>query len=383
MNRRKISGMIILSQTFYHSAYCLMIYFASVFLLDRGFSNGRIGTVMGLAFALSIPVQQAVPMIIARYNIRMCRLLGGLYILISGASFLLYLLPLNDPAAAAMMIGIFCLQIGLAASVDSLYRGYELQGISLSFGLFRGIGSGMFALASLVMGMMLKIVPPATLPLFYGVITLLLCICLFKMDAPNAIPPRKEASARTHLITRDRWFILFLAGVVCICITSSFIDNFLLQIMLNVGGSSSSMSIALFIVSIIEMPAMMLYPMARKKLDVTALLILSGWFWTIKNLLICISNAPMGVYLSMIFQLASYAVYTIAVVDYLNTHFHKADFLQGQACVLTAKTVGSLAATLIGGHMIDIIGMDISLWIMVVLTVLGALCFTVSVRKHA
>lgn len=115
----------------------------------------------------------------------------------------------------------------------------------------------------------------------------------------------------------------------------------------------------------------------------TALLILSGWFWTIKNLLICISGSPMGIYLSMIFQLASYAVYTIAVVDYLNTHFHKADFLQGQACALTAKTIGSLAATLAGGHMIDIIGMDISLWIMVALTAIGALCFTVSVRRHA
>lgn len=163
MNRRKISGMIILSQTFYHSTYCLMIYFASVFLLDRGFSNGQIGAVMGLAFALSIPVQQAMPLIIARYNLRMCRLLGGLYILVSASSFLLYLLPLKNLATAAMMIGIFCVQIGLAASVDSLYRGYELQGLSLSFGLFRGIGSGMFALASLIMGMMLKIVPPASL----------------------------------------------------------------------------------------------------------------------------------------------------------------------------------------------------------------------------
>lgn len=33
LNRRKISGMIILSQAFYHSTYCLMIYFASVFLI--------------------------------------------------------------------------------------------------------------------------------------------------------------------------------------------------------------------------------------------------------------------------------------------------------------------------------------------------------------
>ena len=41
-----------LIQALYWAVYCLMVGFASAFLLDRGFSTGQIGTTLGLSYLL-------------------------------------------------------------------------------------------------------------------------------------------------------------------------------------------------------------------------------------------------------------------------------------------------------------------------------------------
>ena len=49
-----------LIQGLYWAIFCLMVGFASVFLLDRGFTNGQIGLILGLSYLLSAVLQPVV-----------------------------------------------------------------------------------------------------------------------------------------------------------------------------------------------------------------------------------------------------------------------------------------------------------------------------------
>ena len=50
---RRATPRYALIQGLYWAIYCLMVSFASAFLLDKGFTNGQIGLVLGLSYLFS------------------------------------------------------------------------------------------------------------------------------------------------------------------------------------------------------------------------------------------------------------------------------------------------------------------------------------------
>ena len=70
-----------LIQGLYWAIFCLMVGFASVFLLDRGFTNSQIGLILGVSYLLSAILQPVVGSVFSRRGLRLnngiaCRLAG-------------------------------------------------------------------------------------------------------------------------------------------------------------------------------------------------------------------------------------------------------------------------------------------------------------------
>ena len=159
--------------------------------------------------------------------------------------------------------------------------------------------------------------------------------------------------------------------------------SFMLQIMQDLGGNSAEYGMATSIAAVLEFPAMLLYSRVSKRFGENRLLILSGWAWFAKNALILLARSPEAIYAAQLLQFFSYAFFIPGVVRYISKILPEDAFLKGQSLQGSAYTAGSVIATLLGGVLLDAVGVRSTLVIAQTFSLLGAALLTVSVRLAA
>lgn len=358
-------------QALYWSTFCTMFNYASPYLADKGLSSSLIGLVLGSSYALSALVQALFPALVARLKLQLTRVMGLIFTLIAllavalffrGESFLIYLLP----------ILIFTLHSAMQPSVNALQLSIQAEGKGPDFGLARGIGSASYALVSVLLGQLFGTLSIAWLPIFYLVTLIPLAWLLLRRDDGSDPVPVERGKVR---VLDNRPFRLFLLGLIFLSSAHIFIDNFMFQIMENVGGGSEELGIAIGIAAIMELPAMALYSRIRRRVHCARLLMLSGLMWTLKHLMILLARDPVSVCMAEILQFAAYALYVPTGVEFVALVLPPSAYYRGQALLGTAFTLGSLAATLLGGRIQDLLGMHSALMAMEGATILGAALF--------
>lgn len=386
ITNRNITPYYTLLQCLYWAVSCLMINFASVFLLNRGFSNSAIGLVLGFCYAFSAVMQPAIAGFMRRHKLRLSNCLSGIICINIVLASAIYFLPLKGAVLGVVIMCMFMLQSSMQPSINSLHRGYELEGLQVNFGFARGMGSVSFAVVTFVTGQLLKVISPNTIPAMYLVGLIILLVCMYAFRTPVfSVEEQASGEKGESLLKRHPHFALFLAGLVLLSMAHIFLDHFMLQIMMTIGGDSANLGIAIAVAAIVELPAMMVYKRLSKKAGPGKLLIMAGWAWVAKNLLIMLARTPEAVYAAEVLQCLSYAIYVPATVDYIGRNLPEGDFLRAQAWSGSAFTMGSLLATIIGGPMIDLIGVRAMVALIQLVSISGAILFTIALKqkKHA
>ena len=359
-------------QALYWSAFCTMFNYASPYLVDKGLSSSLIGLILGTSYALSALLQALFPMLVAKLKLRLTRAMGLIFILIAmlavalfglGEGALIFLLP----------VLILTLHSAMQPSLNALQRSIKVKGKGPDFGLARGIGSACYALVSVLLGSLFAKLPIAWLPIFSLVMLLPLALLLL-LRRDHVLDPVPEEREKVRVLG-IRPFRLFLLGLICMSSAHIFIDNFMFQIMKNVGGGSRELGIAIGIAAIMELPAMALYSRIRRRVRCARLLMLSGLVWVFKHLMILLARDPASVCMAEILQFASYALYVPTGIEFVALVLPPSTYYRGQAMLGTAFTLGSLSATLLGGKIQDLLGMQSALMAMEGATILGASLF--------
>lgn len=378
-----ITSFYALLQSLYWVTNGLMFNYASVFLLDRGFNNGRIGMVLGFSYALSALMQPAFASVVSRTGVRLSSAMGCVYALVALLAMVIWLSGVEGWVLAGLMIIMLTMQSAMQPSMNSLHRGYELSGIPVNFGLARGIGATAFAVMSFTVGQVLSRVAPRILPVFYltTVILMLICLIVFRSPSFGAENAREKKASGEGVLKRHPRFAVYLVGLVSLSAAHMFIDNFMLQIMQSVSGDSKTLGVAIAIAAVTELPAMIFYGKASRRVDGIDMLRYAGWVWCFKCILTLLARNPLMIYGAQLLQFFSYAIYVPATVDYIGRTLPREDFLKGQALAGSAFTMGSLLATLLGGRLIDWVGMRPALAYMQIFAVIGAVLFTVALPR--
>lgn len=376
--------MYIWIQILYWATMCTLISFATVYLLDCGFSNSRIGVTLACAHAGSALMQPVIAALFQRIGIRTSLGMSCMYLLGSAIALVLLVVPMGKNMVAALLVATIVLQSCMQPALASLPREFELAGIPVNFGAARGIGSAAFSVTSVITGMMLARVRTSLLPAAYLCTMLLLAASLFLFRAPQHVESavRRSEKVGGHILRDNPRFALFLAGVVCMMIPHVFIEVFMIQLLAPMGGTSEHQGIAIAIAAVVELPTMLMYSRLSRKVGCGRLLLLVGWLWVVKDLMTLFARSPMGIYASEVMQFCTLAVYVPAAVEYVAIALPPRDFLKGQALAGSAATLGNLICTLAGGRMIDLVGVHTALAIMIVFAVAGAVLFTLSVSRR-
>lgn len=367
---------------------CLMFNFASAYLQAKGYTNGNIGLILALSYMGSALMQPGFATLFQKKGVRLNLGMVGVYAAAILLSLVILLVPMGKIVLACVIVLVFTLHSSMQPGLNSLHREFELGGIAMNFGVARGIGSAVFSASSAVIGVVMSRFAPTVLPGFYLCTMLALMVVLFFFRSPGAVQREEKRNHHSvaYIFRNYPRFALFLAGVVCLMLPYTFVENFLLQIMQSLGGTSAHQGIAISIFGIVEVPTMLLYSRASRRFGGNNLLRMAGWVWVVKNLVTLMATSPAGIYASCVLQFATMAVYIPGMVEYVANNLPEQDFLKGQALAGSAFTLACLVSTSLGGKLIDAMGVRTTLMMLQMFSVAGAVLFTVAIprsRKNA
>ena len=125
------------------------------------------------------------------------------------------------------------------------------------------------------------------------------------------------------------------------------------QIVRRLGGDSPEMGIMLMVVSLVELPIMLTFSILLRKSSARFWVMLSGVsFFLHAGVMWLAPNFPV-LYAAQVFEATGYALYTVAVVYFVNDLMESGDRVKGQAWFAMTNTIGILLGTSIGGVLLD------------------------------
>lgn len=380
---------------FYWMLCCSMIGYASVFLLDKGFTNTTIGTVLAISNILAVFGQPAVASYMdktSKLSLRM--LISLILVVIIALSLVLCFLTGASMVMVVLTIVAFTLMLTLQPFINSLTFAFEKNGIHINFGLARGIGSVAYAVMSLILGNLVAAFSPELLPFFYVGLSLCALFFVYTFFLPGhkdeIVHQEKETEhdqlSMGQFIKKYKTFMLLLVATVLLFFDHSVINNFFIQVVNHINGNSADMGNAIFLAAVLELPTMALFTKFQQKIGCKNMMLISAVFFSVKHVLTYFAVNMFMIYVAQVMQMLAYAVFIPASVYYVSQLVGEHDMNKGQALVTGAMTLASVFASLAGGVLLDALGVSKVLMIGAIISVLGTICMFISVEdvdQHA
>ena len=375
----------------YFAAFCGVHAYAAVYLLDKGFTNTQVGILLAVANVLSVVLQPIVAGFVdkpGRLSNRIVVMIATL-LMIAGCG-LLYAVGSNFAAVFIIYALIYMVQMGYQPMMIAMNFEYQKAGCRINFGLARGLGSAGFAVTSAFMGNAVKnFGVNVILVVNIAVLTIsFIMVWFFKeprfgalestgeniSDRDCADTKTKNAVAHNNIIEFVKYypsFTVMLIGVAFLFFAHNAINDFLIQIVRDMGGNETQMGYANFLQAILELPMMAMAASIIRKTGTKFLLSFSAVFFTLKVLIMFASKGLVGMFISQSFQFFAYAVLIPTAAIYVTEKLEELDQVKGQALINCAITVGGVFSNLTCGKILDVYDVKRMLLIGLIVSIVG------------
>ena len=393
-SRKSLNIKYMASQIFYFGAFAAMMGYASVYLLYKGFSNSTIGIILSLCSILAVFMQPALASFADNHkNIEIRKIINTIVAIAIILSVALLVIPTNQTLIFILIVAIFSLETTIMPLINTLAFIFEKYGIQINFGIARGLGSVAYALTSMALGYIVEWFSPDLLPICYVVFNALLFIVVHLFILPkNAQIVNADEESETEAEVQEnvsllkfaskyKKFIVFLLGFVLVYFAHTIINNFFIQIVTNVGGNSSDMGNAVFLAAMLELPTMAYFTKLSQKVNCGTLIKASIVLFLAKHAITYLATNMVMIYIAQVLQMGAYALFIPASVYYVNCKVDNKDIVKGQSFVTTSMTMSGVFANIIGGILLDAVGVSEVLLIGVILSLIGAVIVLFTVEK--
>lgn len=373
-------------QGIYYVGFCTVLGYAAVYLGSIGMSSSLIGIVLAVANILTSIGQPILGGYIDKSNVSMKKvliLMFGVCVVLSAALMLVSKVTL---IAAIVFVVLATVLYTTMPLVNSLAFAFQKKGIDVKFGVARGIGSVAYAVTSLILGNVVKTVSPKLMPIafiviFLGILPLLRSFKIPDEEVKEEIEQETEKESTSEFVKKHIRFMIFLFGFILVYFDHTVINNFFIYVVKNVGGNTGDMGNAVFLAALLELPTMALFEKYKNKINIKSAIIISAIFYSVKHILTYMATNMFLIYLAQATQMLAYALFIPASVYYVDKLFDTKDAVKGQALVTTSMTVSGVLASLLGGIMLDNIGVYETLFLGLILSVLGTVIMIITVEN--
>ncbi len=384
------------TQGFYWMYFASIISFASIFLLQRGYSNSQIGFILASSSILAVFFQPILADIADRSKklslISVTKVIG--FVLIISTFSLIFM-----HEKSMLLTSVFILTVALITSIQPIINSiafhFSKAGSHINFGATRSVGSVAYALLSFILGILVIRYGTVSIPLS-GLITLFLLLAslfatdkLFKRKLTVHMPVQFSSKSLENqkeitliqFIKRHKLFVFLCFGIMLVFFQNAVINNFLFQILRNIGGDSSQMGKLFSFMAILELPGLFFFSRLRIKFSCQTMLMLSSVAFIAKVFFTYLATSVSFIYFAFLFQLISFPLFLSSAVHLADEIIEPGESVKGQALVTGMMTLSSVFASLIGGAILDIGGASQLLLISTVLAIIGTVSIFITVRK--
>lgn len=381
-------------QFIFFGSICAIMGYASVYLIAQGVSNSLIGTILAAISVIVVFTQPAIASFADKNkHIELRKIIAAVMVAAVVLSVGVYLSSSITMLLLCMFVcASTCLQTVMPL-MNSLAFVFEKYGVEINYGIARGIGSAAYALVSFALGFLVEDFGTSIIPLVYIIFNVLLVFVVHSFVLPKSemtetVVEQKESEeveeeqlSFVGFFKKYKKFMIFVLGVIVVYFTHTIINNFFIQVLTPIGGTESDMGTAVFLAAIVELPAMGLFNVIRKKVNVSTLLKFSAIMFAVKHGLTFLATDMTLIYVAQFTQIAAYAILIPASVYYVNSIIAKQDQIKGQSMVTMAMTASGIVANLAGGFLLDGIGVHNVLLVGTIISVIGAVIVIASVEK--
>lgn len=377
---KKFNGLYSLNTLFFFSMFASMFSFVSVYLLDKGFTNSTIGTVLSITGILAIIIQSIVANFLDTHSDFRLQNALSINILIILIGSILLLFTSNNLFILFFIILIFSIAQASETLINSLAFIFEKFGIDINYGVGRGIGSLAFAVTTMIVGNVVNQTNPEIIPFFYTLFSLSLLIAVRSFKHPKEQHTTVENNSETNLASKQSFIgfisqykrlLLVVVGIGFVMFMHILLNNFFIQILLPIGGNSATMGNAIFLGAIVELPAMFNYKRIEKRFPANTLLKIAALFFIAKHVLTYFATNMLMIYIAQFIQIGGFALMYPAGVSYVHSVVSEKDLVKGQSLFTSAMAMSSIAGNFFGGILLDSLGVSETLFIGIIITVIG------------
>ena len=376
MNRRKYT----LLQALYWCSAASLFCFAVSFMRALDFSNAQVGLVAALGNLLGFSGSILLGAEIDRGRLRLFSAATAALGLLIAAACSLVLHSGRDLFTGLFLIICFACSLSLNPLYIKIAGLIQKADSDLSFGLSRGVGSLAFALTALAMGALVQMLSTSIIPIAIvctAVIQLPVLLSLHRVCAHVDLGEKKEEGKASLL----SFICLLLLGIAVIFAANNTVNNFLINVVQNLRGNYADLGRLSFFSAVIEFPAMLAYSRVSTKMRKRCLR-LSLLFFPIKLLAISLAGSVPALFAAYLFHGLSFGLYTPAIVDYVERTVPAADSAKGQTMTAAVASLGTIAATLAGGIMLDRLSVQSVLLILTLTAAFGAVLGLLATRNR-
>ena len=385
--KSSVNNKYMVVQGFFWMTYCIATGFTSLYLLGEGAANATIGIVTAVFGAISAIIQPILGRICDKSE-----KISWKGMLLTCAAIELALCICMCFMSGRLLSCVFMGSLILVANlcmpfVNSALFYYKSNEEYVNFGIARGIGSGSYALLALIIGNLAVIYGTKTVPAVGIVIVLGFIAIIFmmpydaKLDNSHVIGDEiKNKSGIIDFIRKYPSFFIMLVGFIFLATTHNVSMTYLLQIIQSVGGNSENLGVCIAIQATVEIPVLFLSVKIMKKYSAKSLMVFAAFGYVIKATLFYLAGSVTMLYFVGLSQMISFAIFASASVYYTGETVYEEDRTIGQSLMTSVIAIGTVLGNLIGGWVLDMLGIRHMLSINVMIGLVGLVIVLLSLK---
>lgn len=377
----------------YWMFYGVVCSFASVFLLDRGYSNADIGIILAAANVLAVFMQPLLADLADRS--KRISLIGVTEAITIILAILMATTFVLNKASLALSV-VFVMMVAWITALQPLFNSlcFKLSecGHEVSFGIPRSMGSLFYAVLVAFLGTLVENHGTGVLPISGEIILAALLFTLwltnrhFNKAGGSRVAEVKGETLEEEInlidfVKRNQLFVIANIAIAGIFFSNAIFNNYMLQIVESVGGNSEDMGHIYSVMAFLEIPPMFLFDKIRKRFKVQTLLKFSAVCFAAKTAWVYFSGSVGMLIAAQAFQLVAFGIFIPAIVCFIDEIMDRGEAVKGQALYTIVVTVSTVFASLSGGFILDMAGPKAMVLVALVITGLGTVVFAAIIDK--
>lgn len=367
--------------------FSVTIGFGNPILTSLSLSSKKIGLLFALAMMSGIFIQMGFSVIVENkklISIMQCIRVEAYISILLG--ILIIIFQKNTLIASIVFVIALAVSTSGFPTLGALSIDCINSDISLNFGISRAMGSIGYSIIGFTGGVIISKFGAVSLFNLYIIFNIIIIILTFLHPTYETGTKHKEFDSETiaYMLKNNKEFRKLIIGICFIFFSHNVINNFLNEIIRYVRATDVQYGIAVGISSFLELPTLVLFGIIIKKFTNISLLRISAIFMTLKVVIETFSVNFSGILLAMFMQPLAFALFTPAVIFYMNDIVKPNNQVKAQLMIGVASMgIGGSLGNIIGGILIDKFGINITMMIASCVSIIGVIIFMSLNKKRS